>query len=239
MSEWGVDAMGLHPGGSNYVFVLRLKPPDQGLAVKEDAGAAPLLTIYKPASGERPLHDFPSGTLHQRERAAFLVSDALRWPLLPPVVVRDGPHGVGSVQLFIEHDARHNYFSMRKSCLPMFGPVAAFDVLTHNADRKGGALLRGNDGRIWAIDNALTFNPFARRRTVMFEFSGGPYPPGTAAAVQALLPGLEPGQQLGDELKTLLDGYEMDALKERAGIIAAGADHPRLDPELNVPWPFV
>ena len=239
LKEWRIDGIGLHPGGSNYVFVLRLKPPETGTLDPSDEGAAPLMAIYKPAAGERPLHDFPYGTLHLRERAAFLVSEALGWPLLPPVAVRDGPHGPGSVQMFVEHDARQNYFTMRGACLPLFAPVAAFDVLVHNADRKGGAVLKGQDGRLWATDNALTFNPYARRRTVMFEFSDEPYPPGTAESVRKLLPLLEKGGALGEELRELLSDGEVGALGERAQRMIEGGRHPRLDPELNVPWPFV
>ena len=231
--------MGLHPGGSNYVFVLRLKPPDGPEDAPEDAGADPLLAIYKPASGERPLHDFPYGTLHLRERAAYLVSEALGWPLMPPVVVRDGPHGEGSVQLFIDHEPSQSYFTMRNDCLPLFALVAAFDVLVHNADRKGGAVLKAKDGRLWAIDNALTFNHYARRRTVMFEFSGEPYPPGTAESVRRLVPQLGPGRPLCVELGALLSDDELGALADRAEKMVASGVHPRLDPEFNVPWPFV
>jgi hypothetical protein len=237
LKGWRVDAMGMHPGGSNYVFVLRLKPPEK--TRPEDADADPILAIYKPVAGERPLHDFPYGTLHRRERAAFLVSEALGWPLIPPVVIREGPHGVGSVQLFIDHDPHKNFFNMRDDCLPMFAPVAAFDVLVHNADRKGGAVLVGRDGRLWAIDNALTFNPYARRRTVMFEFSQDPYPAGVVGAVEALLPKLEKGQPLGDELADLLLPNEISALRERAEAMIRSGVHPRLHPELNAPWPFV
>lgn len=239
MKEWRVDGMGMHPGGSNCVFVLRLKPPEPDNAHPEDAGAEPLYTIYKPAAGERPLHDFPYGTLHLRERACFLISEALGWPLLPPVVVRDGPHGPGSVQLFIDHDTDQNYFTMRKDCLPLFAPVAAFDVLVHNADRKGGAVLRGRDGRLWAIDNALTFNPYARRRTVMFEFSQQPYPPGMVEAVKDLMPELGPGHGLGDELAGLLQPDELGLIQQRGERMVMSGIHPRLDPEMNVPWPFV
>jgi hypothetical protein len=238
LRRWKFGKTGLLAAGSNYVFLSRLLPPDQAEApVGPDT---PFLAIYKPAAGERPLHDFPYGTLHLRERAAFLVADALGWPLLPPVVVRDdAPHGPGSVQLFIDHDPAENFFTLRDSCLSEFAPVAAFDVLVQNADRKGGALLRGKDGRIWAIDNALTFNPYARRRTVMFEFSGEPYPPGTSEAVRKLALELEPGRALGDELRELLDKAEVAALADRASRLADSGVHPRLDPERNVPWPFV
>ncbi len=239
LKEWQPDEMGLHPDGSNYVFVLKLRPPGGPKSHPADAGASPMHAIYKPAKGERPLHDFPYKTLHLRERASFLVSSALGWPHMPPLVVRDGPHGEGSVQQFIEHDPNQNFFTMRDSCLPEFAPVAAFDVLVHNADRKGGAVLKGKDSRIWAIDNALTFNPYARRRTVMFEFSEEPYPPGTAESLRRLLQQLQPGHVLRDELSGLLDDTELVALMERAEQMIESGIHPRLHPEINAPWPFV
>src|SRR5690606_27690683 len=90
---------------SNYVFVAALRHPEHG----EGAG------IYKPARGERPLHDFPSRSLHRREVAAFELSRLLGWGLVPPTVERDGPHGVGSLQLFVEHDPMEHYFRLRES----------------------------------------------------------------------------------------------------------------------------
>ncbi len=239
LKDWPVDALSLHPGGSNYVFVARLKPPLDASQTEQGAPEKPLLAVYKPAAGERPLRDFPYGSLHNRERAAYLVSEALGWPRLPPVVVRDGPHGPGSMQLYIDHDPAQNFFTMRDACLPLFAPVAAFDVLVHNADRKGGALLKGNDGRIWAIDNALTFNPYARRRTVMFEFSGEPYPSGIDKGIQRLISEMEQGKPLREELSELLDDMEMVALLERAEKMLKSGVHPKLDPQVNVPWPYV
>ena len=101
------------------------------------------------------------------------------------------------------------------------------------------ALLKGNDGRIWAIDNALTFNPYARRRTVMFEFSGEPYPSGIDKGIQRLISEMEQGKPLREELSELLDDMEMVALLERAEKMLKSGVHPKLDPQVNVPWPYV
>ncbi len=237
LREWPITAMGLHPGGSNYVFVVRLER-ELGSADSGDAGDQ-LLAIYKPASGERPLRDFPYGTLHLRERAAFLLSRQLGWPLAPPTVVRDGPHGEGSVQLFVDADPRQNFFTMRDEMLESFAPVAMFDVLIQNADRKGGSCLLGKDGRLWAIDHGLTFNPRARARTVMLEFCGRAYPREELACVAELYEALSGDGGIACQLREILDDAEVDALIERAGRMISDGAYPLLDPSINVPWPFI
>ena len=237
--------MGLHPEGSNYVFVVRLENPgrlrreaDPGVSV-EPEGA--IFGIYKPSSGERPLRDFPYGTLHQRERAAYLLATALGWPRIPPTVVRDGPHGEGSVQLFIDADQQANYFTLRDECLHLFEPVAMFDVLAHNADRKGGSCLKAEaDGQIWAIDHGLTFNPTARRRTVMFEFNGREYSEDrledVARVAQEIM---SSGSELRAEMETLLDEQEISSIARRAERMLKTKKFPLLDPNVNVPWPYI
>ncbi len=238
LQEWPITGTGLHPGGSNYVFVVRLQP-DPEATNSEDTGADEILGIYKPSAGERPLRDFPYGSLHNRERAAYLVANSLGWPRIPPVVIRDGPHGEGSVQLFIDAETSANYFSMRDDCLHLFEPIAMFDVLVHNADRKGGSCLKADDGMLWAIDHGLTFNPLARRRTVMFEFNGQAYPAPLLSDLEELRGQLEPGCALADQLRELLDDDEVEDLARRADGMIARKTQPVLDPNVNVPWPFV
>ncbi|MEE8362676.1 MAG: hypothetical protein V3S18_01250 [Dehalococcoidia bacterium] len=226
-----IAEIGLHPLGSNYVFMLRL---DAGLP-----GAVPMLAVYKPQAGERPLRDFPAGTLYLRERAAYVLSRALGWPSIPPTALRDGPHGPGSVQLFIHADADDNFFTLRDEQIDIFEPVAAFDVLAHNADRKGGACLRDAAGRLWAIDQGLTFNPMARRRTVMFEFCGQPLGPALVGDLRALGPKLRDGEPLHKELSSLLSRSEVDALRDRLERIVEEPVFPVLDEYRNVPWPLL
>ncbi len=229
LSEWPITGIGLHPGGSNYVFVVRLAHEDEEL-----------YGIYKPASGERPLRDFPYGTLHNREIAASIVAEELGWPLVPPTVVRDGPHGVGSVQLFIDADFSKHYFNLRDDRLQDFAPVATFDVLVNNADRKGGACLLDGEQRIWAVDHGLTFNPMARRRTVMFEFNGTPYPNELLADVDRLLTKLgEPNANVATELSERLNQHDVDALIRRGEEMLETGSFPILDPDWNVPWPMI
>lgn len=243
LSEWDITGLGLHPGGSNYVFVARLEDPER--EPREDGDdtdpEGTMYGIYKPSSGERPLRDFPYGTLHLRERAAYLLSVELGWPRIPPTVVRDGPHGEGSLQLFIDADHEENFFTLRDQCLELFEPVAMFDVLVHNADRKGGACLKQTEGGpIWAIDHGLTFNPMARRRTVMFEFNGESYPAALAGGVENVLSTLsDETSEFGIGMRDLVASHEIESLVSRGEQMLESGKYPILDPNVNVPWPFV
>ena len=229
LNDWQISGIGLHPGGSNYVFVVRLTD-----------GEDEIYGIYKPAAGERPLRDFPYGTLHHREWSAYVVADALGWPAVPPTIVREGPHGVGSVQLFIDADFTKHYFTMRDDRLDDYMPVAMFDVLVNNADRKGGACLLDADGTIWAVDHGLTFNPMARRRTVMFEFNGTSYPDELLVSVERLLQVLDrPDSAIRQRLSTALDEHEIDSLLRRGEEMVEDRVFPVLDPDWNVPWPMI
>ena len=229
LDEWPITGIGLHPGGSNYVFVVRLADGDEEI-----------YGIYKPAAGERPLRDFPYGTLHHREWSAYVVADELGWPAVPPTVVREGPHGIGSVQLFIDADFAKHYFNLRENRLDDYTPVAMFDVLVNNADRKGGACLLDADGRIWAVDHGLTFNPLARRRTVMFEFNGTPYPDDLLSSIEELQALLNcPDSELRGKLASALDDHEIDSLLRRAEDMVKNRVFPVLDPDWNVPWPMI
>mgnify|MGYP004240939421 CR=1 FL=1 len=109
----------------------------------------------------------------------------------------------------------------------------------NNADRKGGACLRDRQGRIWAIDQGLTFNPYARMRTVMWEFSGEPWSDTLVDDIRAVSPSLAPGEALGKSLRELLSDDEVEALQDRLNCIIENPCFPVLDPQLNVPWPFL
>ncbi len=229
LAKWPINGIGLHPGGSNYVFVVRLKDDDEEI-----------FGIYKPAAGERPLRDFPYGTLHNREWSAYILADVLGWPAVPPTVVRDGPHGMGSVQLFIDADFTKHYFNLRDERLDDYLPVAMFDVLVNNADRKGGACLLDADDRIWAVDHGLTFNPSARRRTVMFEFNGTPYPDELLDAIEDLVRTLDDASSdLRNNLAGALDEPEIDSLIRRGKEMLESRTFPHLDPDWNGPWPMI
>ena len=264
LAEWRITGLGLHPGGSNYVFVVRLTDPvkypellDQSASSSQSSPEkdeqAPeeidesdsIYGIYKPQSGERPLRDFPAGTLHNRERAAYLVSRELGWPNIPPTVIRPGPHGEGSVQLFIDaapvQDDREpdNYFTLREERLDDFRDMAMFDALVHNADRKGGSCIVSDDRKLWAIDHGLTFNQYARRRTVMFEFNGTEYPTNLLNDVEVLVNVLESESNLSTQLNRLISQPEVEDVVTRAKEMIEFGHYPFLDPDANVPWPMV
>lgn len=237
-----IGEIGLHPNGSNYVFVVRFET--------DLTGDVPLMGVYKPQAGERPLRDFEPG-LHRREHASYLLSRILGWPSIPPTVIRDGPHGEGSFQLFIHANEEDNYFSMRNEIPDKFETIAGFDIVVNNADRKGGACLRDADGKVWAIDHGLTFNPDARVRTVMFEFCGQPINPNMVESLNKLRPLLSNGPEgylagsVGLQtdhipaLRSMLSSGDMEALKTRIDAILKDPVFPLLDEYYNVPWPLV
>ena len=137
-----------------------------------------LAAVYKPRRGERPLWDFPEGTLCEREVAAYEVSRALGWDIVPITILRDGPLGEGAVQRFVEHDPDEHYFTLLDGREDRFLEFAFYDVLVNNTDRKGGHCLHDlvNDVVV-GIDHGLTFHVAWKLRTVIWDFAGDPVPP--------------------------------------------------------------
>lgn len=174
-----VVGIGRIAAGSNATFAVSLQ-----------CDGAEQFAIYKPRAGERPLWDFPDGTLYQREAATYLTAQALGWDMVPPTVVREGPYGVGSFQLYCEPDAKRDFWRVRRKRRDDLRRIAIFDIITNNADRKGEHCHLGADGTIYAIDNGLTFNVEFKNRTVLADFAGEPVPDGLKADMRALL---EPG----------------------------------------------
>ncbi len=208
------------------------------LGVVQD-GSQKVLVVYKPTRGERPLWDFPPGTLAKREVAAWLVSEALGWGLVPPTVYRKGPHGPGMVQLFIDHDPDEHFFTFRDQNPPELPYIAAFDVVVNNADRKAGHCLRDATGRIWCIDHGICFHVEPKLRTVIWDFAGQPLPRPIAADLERLRPALAPGGTLRRDLAPYLSGEEIEALRLRVeGLLRAGR-YPHPGPGRHVPWPLV
>ncbi len=216
--------------GSNYTF----------LAVISHTGAT-LEAVYKPLQGERPLWDFPEDTLASREVAAYELSEALGWKLVPPTVIREeGPFGQGSLQLYIPHDPQQTYFTMRPSERQQLRPAALFDLLANNADRKGSHILQAKDGHIWLIDHGLCFNTQPTLRTVIWDFRGQPIPQDLLEDIEALLPALKKGAGLHQRLWTHLSAGEIRALVARARHILRRPVFPEPDPERrSYPWPLV
>ena len=214
----------LVPWGSNYTFAV---------ALAADDGRAQL-AIYKPRSGEAPLYDFPDGTLYQRERAAYLFSRALGWDIVPPTVVRGGPHGVGSVQLYIEPrrptDQDHEFWGGNSLEIER---MVLFDHLTNNADRKIGHLLRDRAGKVWGIDHGLTFNEVPKLRTVLWQFVGEPIAPELLADLDRLRGSAHSlCQLLGPHLRPL----EIERTIHRIERFLERGIYPPLNPRRNVPY---
>lgn len=208
--------------------------------VQVDDGQHQGQAIYKPRRGEYPLWDFPNHTLCLREVAAYRLSQALGWPNVPPTLLRDGPLGPGMFQLYIDADPQATYFSLREHRRPDLQPVALFDVLTNNADRKGGHLLLDKQGLIWAIDHALTFHVEPKLRTVIWDFVDEPIPGPYPADLRRLRRTLQAGQPLAEELAGLLSPTEVDALRERLKRLLVDSRFPQPDPHRrHLPWPLV
>ncbi len=161
-----IRALGRIVHSSNAVFLLELDAPDPHVAGR------PMRAIYKPTRGERPLHDFTRNTLHLRERAAYLVSAAAAMGVVPPTALRDGPQGPGSVQLYVHPREEPLPETAAPALEAQLHRIAVFDVLANNADRKRAHLLVDGTGHLWGIDNALTFLPYPRQRTVLLDLGG-------------------------------------------------------------------
>jgi hypothetical protein len=199
------------------------------------------LAVYKPQRGERPLWDFEYGTLSLREVASYLLSEAVGWHLVPPTVLRQGTHGLGSVQLFVHAQDDVHYFTIQDD--PVYTHVlrrlAAFDVVTNNADRKAGHCLLDAEGRLWAIDNALTFHEQPKLRTVIWDFAGEPLSQEIVADLRALAGALEAGSNFRDALAQLLSRAEVAALCRRLDSFVQSGCFPEPGPGRHVPWPMV
>ncbi len=197
------------------------------------------LAVYKPEQGERPLWDFPDGTLCRREVAAYQLSEALGWGIVPVTVLRDGPFGVGSLQRFVDHDPDEHYFTLLEDHVEDFLRFAVFDVIANNADRKGGHCLREREtSRIYGIDHGLTFHVGPKLRTVIWDFAGESVPRPLLGAVERLCGALDGA--LGDEFGGLLHPVEVDAMRRRIDGLLTDPRLPAPDEGYHsVPWPMI
>jgi len=227
LREGELELLGLLPRSSNHTFLARLL-----------GGRDPVLAVYKPRAGETPLWDFPEGTLCRREVAAHLVSEALGWPLVPPTVLRDGPHGEGSVQLFVEFDPARHYLTMREERPDDFRRVALFDVVANNADRKSGHCLLSTDGRPFVIDHGVCFHDEPKLRTVIWDFVDEEIPTDLGGDLARVGAELERGP-LRDRLEDLLHPAEIRATERRLADLLEGGRFPEPGPGRPYPWPMV
>ena len=191
--------------------------------------------IYKPLRGERPLWDFEPG-LHRREVAAYELSEAMGFDLVPPTVLRDGPMGEGSVQWFIEADYETHYFTLfeqRDDLHEQLKTMAVFDIVANNTDRKGGHVLLDSNDRIWGIDHGLCFSADFKLRTVIWDFA-------TENLTQQHRTALENvSGTVPLAVAALLDDDEVDAVRQRATWLLEAGALPYDPSGRRVPWPLL
>lgn len=214
----------LVPWGSNHTFAVVLEPE----------GGSGHLGIYKPIRGERPLWDFRHGSLYARERASYVLSRALGWDIVPATVVRDGPYGVGSVQIYVPSNPEvaedHAFWGARTIENER---IVLFDHLANNADRKISHCLLSASGKVVGIDHGLTFHEEPKLRTVLWQFVGRPIREELLVDMRSLV---EKWEDLEAELRDLLTPEEMAAFRDRLDTLLAAGVYPRLDPNRNIPY---
>jgi hypothetical protein len=199
-------------------------------------GPSAMLAVYKPRRGERPLDDFPIGTLGNRERAAFLVSEITGWDIVPPTVLREGPLGPGMVQAWIETDDSVDVLEMVMTSDVRLRPVCLFDAVTNNADRKGTHLLPVESGHVYGVDHGICFSREQKLRTVLWAWRGTKIAPDEMERVMRVRAALD--GELGAQLGELLSEREIAATVRRAQALIDSCVFPEPDPTRPaVPWP--
>jgi len=220
--------------GSNYTFLVQVTHEGQKVS-----------GVYKPIKGERPLWDFPASSLARREVAAFLVSEALGWELVPPTVYRKkGPLGAGSLQFYVDHDPEYYYFNFSPEDVQRLRPTAVFDLLINNADRKGSHVLKEPNGHLWLIDHGVCFHVEDKLRTVIWDFVDEPIPDELCKGLCDLQEKLESVTGAPSPLTLGLEAHismpEIRAMKKRAETLVTNGYFPAPDPNRRpFPWPQI
>ncbi|NMB58840.1 MAG: SCO1664 family protein [Chloroflexi bacterium] len=225
------DLKGQFINGSNYTFFLSLTTP-----------TGVMQAVYKPVRGENPLWDFPTGSLSKREVAAFLLSEALGWHIVPPTVFRRKglPFGKGSVQQFINHDPEHHYFNLLPEEKELLRPVVLFDLLINNADRKGSHILWSEDKRLYCIDHGVCFHEEDKVRTVVWDFAGKDIPGDLLEDLSRLNQTLMEKGEFYQRLNEMITPVEISALAARARRLIETCKFPQPGSSHRpYPWPPV
>ncbi|MDQ4037142.1 MAG: SCO1664 family protein [Actinomycetota bacterium] len=192
--------------------------------------------VYKPIAGERPLWDFPDGTLAGREVATYLVSAASGWRVVPPTVLRDGPFGPGMVQLWIDGDPTVDLIELARSDRPALRRMAVLDVVVNNADRKGGHLIPVPDGHVYGVDHGICFSPAPKLRTLLWRWAGRPLNDEAVETLELLSGELSAG--LGDALQEHLTAIEVRQTRRRVADLLRTGIHPEPSGDWPaLPWP--
>ena len=203
-----------------------------------EAEQATVACVYKPIAGERPLWDFPAGTLAGREVAAYVVSRAAGWDVVPPTVMRDGPFGPGMCQLWIDHDTGMDLIALsRRTDHAGLRDMAVFDAVVNNADRKIGHLLPVPDGHLYGCDHGVCFAEDYKLRTVLWQWRGKSLPRRSVEALRRLNAELTEGTLVA-ELSGLLTASEINATRIRVETLLKHRVHPYPPADWPaVPWP--
>jgi hypothetical protein len=231
LAEGEIEIVGRILGSSNHAMYGRLTracPPPEAPVVVD--------AIYKPIAGERPLDDFPDETLGRREVAAFLVSEAIGWSIVPPTVLRDGPFGEGSVQLWIDVDETVDVVGMVVGDDPSLRRIAVFDAAVNNTDRKGGHLLPVRGGHIYGVDHGVCFSMVPKLRTVLWGWRGQSLGPDELDGLARLRDALR--GDLARDLAGLLSRGEIAATRRRVDGLLETRRFPVPRPDWPaIPWP--
>jgi hypothetical protein len=192
--------------------------------------------VYKPVAGERPLWDFPDGTLAGREVSAYLVSAATGWRVVPPTVLREGPFGPGMVQLWIDGDPEVDLAAFVRRDLPALRRMAVFDAVVNNADRKGGHIIPTADGHVYGVDHGICFSVDPKLRTLLWRWAGKPLPAEAVEVLERLTDELV--GDLGEQLHEHLTRREVRRTQQRVAELLRSGRHPEPSGDWPaLPWP--
>jgi hypothetical protein len=232
LREGEIEIVGRIVASSNnamLVTVTRVCPDPEPVLVLD--------AIYKPTLGERPLDDFPDGTLTRREVAAWHVSEASGWGIVPPTILRDGPFGEGMVQAFVEADRDVDVVAMVVEDDPRLRRMAVLDAVMNNTDRKGGHILPVDGGRhVYGVDHGVTFSPVPKLRTVLWGWRGQALEQDEIDGLERIREGLE--ADLGETLRQLLSRLEVRTTTRRVDALLAARRFPYPSPDWPaIPWP--
>jgi hypothetical protein len=221
---------------ASFVGVARL-PGAGGAPSTARGGGLEVRCVYKPIAGEAPLWDFPDGTLAHREVAAFLVSEAAGWDVVPPTAFRErGPLGPGMAQQWIDVDREMDLLEALRAGHAGLRRIALFDAVVNNTDRKGGHLLPAPDGRLLGVDHGVCFAVEPKLRTILWGWRGSALDAGETATLERLRAALE--GRLGRQLRRHLAADETVALRQRVAALLSVGRFPHPSPDWPaVPWP--
>ena len=230
LREGSLDVLGRLAEASNATLFCR------AVGKADDGSEAEVACVYKPVRGERPLWDFPVGTLANREYAAFLVSEASGWGIAPPTLLRDGPFGPGMAQLWVETDDSIDVVALVRRCDDSLRSIALFDAVVNNADRKGGHLLPVPGGHVHGVDHGICFAVEPKLRTILWGWRGTPLTGEERATLERLRVSLD--GDLGAALRDLLSHREVSTTARRIEGLLARGTFPQPDPDRPaIPWP--